>query len=102
VSNLPPDSLAHPAAHAERTSEPQTEEPATAICFGWDRATDERSCQAFVQRFCRPELLALLTPRLTDQELTGLIDHLSGLMKRHLEEREYHRLFLADRKAERV
>ncbi len=78
------------------------EEAATTIAFGWDRATDERSCQAFVQRFSRPELLALLTPRLTDGELTGLVDHLSGLMKRHLAEGEYHRLFLADRKAKRV
>ena len=66
------------------------------ICFGWDRATDERSCQAFVQRFSRQELLATLAPRLTDQELIGLIDHLTGLMKRHLSEGEYHRLFMAD------
>ena len=75
--------------------------PAT-ICFGWDRSTDERSCQAFLLRFCRPELLALLTPRLTDQELTALIDHLSGLMKSHLSEGEYHRLFLAASAAKRV
>ena len=70
------------------------EESAEAISFGWDRATDERSCQAFVQRFSRSELLSVLTPRLTDPELTGLIDHLSKLMKKHLSEREYHRLFL--------
>ncbi|MBA3013446.1 MAG: hypothetical protein KKD63_11280 [Proteobacteria bacterium] len=67
---------------------------ASSICFGWDRATDERSLQAFLQRFCRPELLAVLTPRLTDSELTGLIDHISGLMKNHLSEKEYHSLFL--------
>lgn len=67
---------------------------AASICFGWDRATDEQSCQAFVRRFGRPELLAVLTPRLTDSELTGLIDHISGLMKKHLSEREYHSLFL--------
>lgn len=67
---------------------------ASTICFGWDRTSDERSCQSFVQRFSRPELLAALIPRLTDCELTGLIDHLSGLMKSHLSERDYHRLFL--------
>ncbi len=75
---------------------------ATDLAFGWDRTTDERSCQAFVQRFSRPALLAALTPRLTDQELTALIDHLSGLMKRHLSEGEYHRLFLADSAKKRV
>ena len=78
------------------------EPSATAICFGWDRSTDERSCQAFVQRFSRPDLLAVLTPRLTDQELTALIDHLSGLMKSHLSEGEYHRLFLGESTEKRV
>ena len=67
---------------------------AAQICFGWDRSTDEQSCIAFVQRFSRSELLAVLTPRLTDQELTCLIDHLSGLLKGHLSDAEYHRLFL--------
>ena len=78
------------------------EPSANAICFGWDRPTDERSCQAFVQRFSRPALLAVLTPRLTDQELTALIDHLSGLMKSHLSEGEYHRLFLRESTEKRV
>lgn len=71
-----------------------SEQDTAPICFGWDRDTDERSFQAFVQRFGRPEFLAVLTPRLTDSELTGLVDRLSGLMKRHLSEREYHTLFL--------
>ncbi len=78
------------------------EDSASVICFGWNRATDERSCQAFLRRFCTPDLLAILTPRLTDQELTALIDHLSGLMKKHLSESEYHRLFLAESVEKRV
>jgi len=82
------------------TSHP--EDSAAAISFGWDRATDERSCQAFVQRFSSHGLLSVLTPRLTDQELTTLIDHLSGLMKKHLSEGEYHRLFLRDSTHKRV
>lgn len=78
------------------------EESARTIAFGWDRTTDERSCQAFVQRFSRPGLLAVLTPRLTDHELTGLVNHLSELMKAHLSESEYHRLFLTDPARKRV
>jgi hypothetical protein len=70
------------------------EDSAAAICFGWDRATDEQSCQAFLSRFSNPRFLSVLAPRLTDQELSALIDHLSGLMKQHLSEGEYHRLFL--------
>jgi len=34
---------------------------------------------------------------LSDTELLGLLDQLSGLMKKHLQEGEYHRLFLRDR-----
>lgn len=67
---------------------------ASSICFGWDRATDEHSCQAFVKRFSHAELLSVLVPRLTDSELTGLVDHISKIMKEHLSEKEYHSLFL--------
>lgn len=67
------------------------------IAFGLDRDTDERSLQLFLERFARPELLAALVPRLSDQEIIALLDLLSGLMKNHLREAEYHRLFLQDR-----
>ena len=77
----------------------KTEPPhrASEMAFGLDRATDERSLILFMERFVRPELLAALIPRLDDRELLALLDHLSGLMKKHLREPEYHRLFLKDR-----
>ena len=68
--------------------------PARQIAFGWDRQTDEQSLRAFAERFCRAELLDVLIPRLDDQEITGLVDHLSRLMRSHLSEKEYHRLFM--------
>lgn len=70
---------------------------ANEIAFGLDRATDELSLALFLERFARPELLAALVPRLGDQEIVALLDHLGGLMKKHLREPEYHRLFLKDR-----
>ncbi len=70
---------------------------ASEIAFGLDRATDERSLALFLTRFTRPELLEVLLPRLSDSELLGLLDRLSDLMKKHLQEGEYHRLFLRDR-----
>jgi len=66
------------------------------ICFGWNRPTDERSLRKFLQKFSRDELLDALAPRLTDQELTNIIDLLTGTMKKHLREDEYHRLFLQE------
>jgi len=70
---------------------------ASEMAFGFDRATDERSLALFLERFSRPELLAVLLPRLNDREIEALLDHLTGLLKNHLREPEYHRLFLKDR-----
>ena len=70
---------------------------ASEIAFGLDRATDERSLALFLARFSRPELLEVLLPRLSDPELLGLLDRLSDLLKKHLQESEYHRLFLNER-----
>ncbi len=69
---------------------------AMEICFGLDRATDERSLAAFLRIFSDSRLCDHLIPRLSDEEITGLVDHLTGLMRRHLREDEYHRLFLGD------
>lgn len=76
---------------------PEPMRRANEMAFGLDRATDERSLLLFLERFARPELLAALVPRLGDQEIVALLDHLGDLMKRHLREPEYHRLFLKDR-----
>lgn len=73
------------------------EDSVAHIVFGWDRPTDERSCAAFVRRFASAALLEALVPRLTDDELAGLVDQLSGLLRAHLTEGEYHRLFLSRR-----
>lgn len=70
---------------------------AAEMAFGLDRATDERSLALFLERFTRPELLAVLLPRLSEPELLGLLDQMSSLMKNHLQDSEYHRLFLRDR-----
>jgi hypothetical protein len=67
------------------------------IVFGLDRATDERSLALFLARFTRQELLEVLLPRLSDPEIQGLLDQLGTLLKKHLREGEYHRLFLRDR-----
>lgn len=76
---------------------PDSPRRASEMAFGLDRATDERSLFLFLERFTRPELLAALIPRLGDQEILVLLDHLSDLMRKHLRESEYHRLFLKDR-----
>jgi len=71
--------------------------PSQAICFGLNRTMDEQSLKAFIQRFSRDSVLSALVPRLEDREITELLDTLSDLMRKHLSEQEYHRLFLSER-----
>jgi len=64
------------------------------ICFGLNRETDERSLAAFLQMFTAPAMLEALIPRLSDDDIEATVDFLTRLMKKHLQEDEYHSLFL--------
>ena len=69
---------------------------AHAIAFGFDRATDERSLVLFLERFVDKKLLETLLPRLQDEDIQATVDFLTGIMHKHLSEKEYHSLFLAE------
>jgi len=69
------------------------------MAFGYSREEDERSIIVFMQKFSDDDLMKLLSNRFSDSEIEELVDHLTGLMKRHLDEEEYHRYFLKDEKA---
>lgn len=64
------------------------------ICFGFDRETDERSLLIFLANFVKQDLLKTLVARMSDQEISALVNHLTGIMHNHLSKSEYHRLFL--------
>ena len=66
------------------------------MAFGFSREEDERSLIAFLQKFSDDELMKLLSRRLSDSEIEELVDHLTGLMKKHMSEEEYHHHFLKD------
>ena len=65
-----------------------------SICFGFNRQIDEESLQSFIRAFAQPELLKVLVPRMTDDEIATLLDDLTTLMGKHFKEKEYHSLFL--------
>ena len=69
---------------------------AYAIAFGFDRATDERSFGLFIERFADRKLMETLLPRLQDEDIQATVDFLTGIMRKHLSEKEYHSLFLAE------
>jgi hypothetical protein len=64
------------------------------ICFGLNRQTDEQSLTHFIHRFASPAVLETLIPRMTDSEITEILDFLSKIMANHFQENEYHTLFL--------
>ena len=66
------------------------------ICFGLNRETDERSMAIFLKLFSRDELLQTLIPRLGDDEIIQLVDQLTAVLRNHLQEEEYHEIFLGD------
>jgi hypothetical protein len=67
-----------------------------AIVFGLNREEDERSLAAFLRLFSRPPFTEVLIPRLSDDEIQGLVHLLTAVMREHLSEQEYHELFLAE------
>jgi len=70
------------------------------ICFGFDRETDEQSLLIFLENFLRQDILKILVPRMSDQEISGLVNQLTGIMHKHLSKGEYHQLFLTGKGAE--
>ena len=66
------------------------------MAFGSSREEDERSLIAFLQKFSDDDLMGLLCSRLRESEINQLVDSITGLMKRHLSEAEYHQYFLKD------
>ena len=67
-----------------------------AIVFGFDRKTDEQSLKLFLQRFTDKKLMKVLVPRLQANEIQTTVDFLTTIMQKHLSEKEYHALFLAE------
>ncbi len=66
------------------------------MAFGHSREEDERSLIAFLQKFSDDDLMKVLSSRVSDSEIEELVDRLTGLMKMHLSEEEYHHYFLKD------
>ena len=68
------------------------------IFFGMSREDDERSLAAFLRLFSREEFTDLLIPRMSEQEITRVVDTLSDIMRNRLRENEYHSVFLGQSK----
>jgi len=66
------------------------------VGYGADRETDENTLTYYMQKFSDDRFMSLITPRMTEEEMLELFDLLNRLLKNHLTEAEYHKLFLKD------
>lgn len=66
------------------------------VAFGFNRETDENTIIYYLQKFSDDDLMHHIVKRLSDEELKEIFDLISGLLKKHLAENEYHNQFLKD------
>ncbi|PIE67284.1 MAG: cytoplasmic protein [Deltaproteobacteria bacterium] len=66
------------------------------IGFGLNGQSDRDTVIYYLQKFSDDQLMALLRDRMSDEDRQALFDLISGLLRKHLSEPEYHRYFLKD------
>jgi len=66
------------------------------VGFGFSREVDENTLIYYLQKFSDDEVMALIRGRMSREDMESLFDHVTAIMKRYLEDDEYHRYFLKD------
>jgi len=66
------------------------------VGFGLDRETDEKTIRYYLQKFSDDQVMEKIIPLMSDQELERVFELVTGLLKEHLTEPEYHRVFLKE------
>jgi hypothetical protein len=66
--------------------------------FGLDRKSNEDTVQLYLQKFSDDRLMDTILKRMSDDDLTELFEVTSKMLKKYLDEPEYHELFLKDEK----
>jgi hypothetical protein len=66
------------------------------VGFGSDRETDENTVVYFLQKFSDDRLMKTIIKRLSDEELAEIFGLITRLLKQHLVDSEYHRIFLKE------
>ena len=66
------------------------------IGFGLNAESDMDTVVYYLQKFSDDHLMQLLRTRLSHEDRQAIFDLLSALLRKHLSEAEYHRLFLKD------
>ncbi len=64
------------------------------VAFGLTREIDEASLVVYLQKFSDDQLMEALRGRLSDEEIHKMVGWVTGILRAHFSEEEYHRLFL--------
>jgi len=64
--------------------------------FGWDRESDQNTVICYLQMFSDDQLMQSIIKKLSEDELEEIYSLINRLLKTHLKEAEYHRLFLKE------
>ena len=66
------------------------------VGFGADRETNENTVVYYLQKFSDDRLMKAIIKRLSDKELAEIFGLITRLLKNHLVDTEYHKLFLKE------
>ena len=66
------------------------------MCFGLSEDLDKESFACFLQIAGETKFAETLAERLSSEEILHFVDSFTGLLRKHLNEEEYHSLFLKD------
>ena len=66
------------------------------VGFGLNRETDENTLVYYLQKFSDDDLMKTLVKKMSDEELVELFNLMTRLLKIHLNEPQYHVLFLKE------
>ena len=64
--------------------------------YGLDRQSNEDTVQLYLQKFSDDDLMKAVLGRMTDEDLDEVFDLIGKMLRKHLNEPEYHRLFLKE------
>lgn len=68
------------------------------LCFGLNENLDQESLAIILQLIGRKEFSDLLASRMNSEEIEKFMNQITGLLKQHLTEAEYHSKFLLNEK----
>ena len=66
------------------------------MCFGLSEDLDKESFACFLQIAGEKKFAETFAQRLSSEEILHFVDSFTGLLRNHLSEDEYHKLFLKD------